>query len=78
MGLEYGTTCFALPVSDKPSNTGFPYYCQHYFPLYWLSYFFLADKLPTFCCGHIGQVTCKSAGISKSGLNVASGVMMYS
>ena len=40
MGLEYGTTCFALPVSDKPSNTGFPYYCQHYFPLYWLSYFF--------------------------------------
>jgi len=36
-GLEYGTTCFALGVSDKPCNTGFPYYCQ---PLYWLSSFF--------------------------------------
>jgi len=40
---------------------------------------FLVDKLPTFCCGYICEVTCKrSATINKSGLNVASGVMMYS
>jgi len=76
--LEYGTTYFALPVSDKPSNTGFPYYCQHYFFPILAAFIFLVDELPTFCCGHIGQVTCKSASISKSGLNVASGVMMYS
>ena len=78
-GLEYGTTCFALGVSDKPSNTGFPYYCQHdFFPIL-AALIFLVDKLPTFCCGYIGQVACKrSATINKSGLNMASGVMMFS
>jgi hypothetical protein len=49
------------------------------FPLYWAVLIFLVHKLLTFCCGYIGQVTCKrSATINKSGLNVASGVMMYS
>ena len=49
-----------------------------FFPIL-AAFIFLVDELPTFCCGYIGQVACKrSATINKSGLNMASGVMMYS